>query len=66
MSAIVIKKLPEHLLLVEKATKQFLKETEGKSWEQFEAEIEALKHLLDYAKLIHPDRIERPFQVVSL
>jgi hypothetical protein len=66
MSAIIVKKLPEHLLLVEKATKQFLKETEGKSWEQFEAEIEALKHLLDHAKLIHPERIERPFQMASL
>jgi hypothetical protein len=66
MSAIIDKKFPEHLLLVEKATKQFLKETESKPWEQFEAEVEALKHLLDHAKLIHPERIERPFQVASL
>lgn len=62
MSAITREKLSEHLQLIEKATKQFLKDTEEKSWEQFEGEVEALKHLLDHSKQLHPDRVVRPFQ----
>ena len=62
MSDTTIGKLSEHLQLIEKATKQFLKDTEEKSWEQFEGEVEALKHLLDHSKQLHPDRVVRPFQ----
>jgi hypothetical protein len=54
MQSINSNELTGHLQLIEKATKQFAKGTEGKSQEQFEAEIEAIKHLLDYAKTLFP------------
>lgn len=52
MSANTKVNLSDHLQLIEKATKQFAKGTEGKSQEQFEAEIEAIKYLLDHAKTL--------------
>lgn len=52
MSAATAVNLSDHLQLIEKATKEFANGTEGKSQEQFEAEIEAIKYLLDHSKTL--------------
>ena len=61
MQSINSNELAGHLQLIEKATKEFEKCEEDKSQEQFEAEIEAIKHLLDYAKKLFPVEAERNF-----
>ena len=61
MGTIGTTELKGHLQLIEKATKEFLKSAEDKSQEQFEAEIEAIKHLLDYTKKLFPVEAERNF-----
>jgi hypothetical protein len=47
-------KLEDHIHLIEKAIKEFSKEPASKSREQFEAEIDAIAHLVAYTKCLYP------------
>lgn len=55
--------LEDHIHLIEKAIKEFSKEPASKPREQFEAEIDAIVHLVAYTKCLYPNRRTGPLHL---
>jgi hypothetical protein len=61
----ITNELEAHLHLIQKAIKEFSNEPANLPQEQFEAAIDAIKHLLDYTKTLYPTGNEGRFISIS-